>query len=62
MKINIWISINHVFQLYEFMKHPVAVNLPKDFEYWFHSNGRNTDLAMVTIEVDLFIKILDNLN
>jgi len=44
------------------MKHPVAVNLPKDFEYWFHSNGSNTDLAMVTIEVDLFIKILDNLN
>ena len=62
MKINIWISINHVFQLYEFMKHPVAVNLPKDFEYWFFNNGSLQDIVMVTIDADTFSRILDNLN
>jgi hypothetical protein len=62
MKINIWIAVEHVFELYEFIKHPVAVNLPRDFEYWFHNNNIAYDLVMISIDVDTFSKILDNLN
>lgn len=62
MKINIWVSINHVFGLYEFIKHPIAVNLPKDFEYWFVNNGTEQDIVMVSIDAETFSRILDNLN